>query len=198
MKFNELQFKNTDAQRVYHQYIKRIRNTVKPIPEADGQEVLMEFNSHIHEYLQKYPDQPELNSLLNIIDKLGAPEEVLKPLIADKLLEKATRTFNPLHLFKALVLNITNGISYTIFAILYLFLGSFAFLIFAKAFTTDVGMYFKEGKFQAVGWIKNPDGHEEVLGHWFIPLVVFAIILIYLLLTLLLKLKKSFINTKLS
>jgi len=191
MKFKKIEFEDKNAQRVYDNFIKNLRNVLKPILDEDRQEVLMEFNSHIHERIQNKNSKSELNELLNAIDKLGSPEEVLKPLIADKLMEKATKSFNPIHIFKALLLNIANGVSYIIFSLLYLSLGTFVFLIFAKLFNSNVGMYFKEGKFQVLGLVIETSDYKEVLGYWFIPVMILATVILYFTITLLLKLKKS-------
>jgi len=196
MKYKAIVFKDGNAQRVYDNYMKGIKNVVKPIPVAEREEVMMEFNSHIYECMQMNNDVSELESLLDSIDKLGAPDEVLKPLVADKLLEKATRSFNPIDVFKALVANLTNGVAYFIFFILYALLGTFVFLIFAKMFNKEVGMYYREGKFQAIGMVYGQEGAVEVLGHWFIPVMILCIIFFYMVITLLLKIKKSF-NKKL-
>ena len=191
MKFKAIAFDDPNSQRVYNNYIQSIRNVLKPIADADKEDVLMEFNSHIYEKVQSNTTQPTIEVLLNAIEKLGAPEEVLKPLVADKLLEKATRTFNPLHVLSALLLNLTNSFAYIIFFFLYIFLGTFVFLIFSKIFNSDVGMYFKDGSFQALGLIYDNEGYQEVLGHWFIPVMILATIGLYLFLTLLLKLKRT-------
>lgn len=191
MKFKRIDFEDKNAQRVYDNYIKSLRNVLKPILDEDRQEVLMEFNSHIYEYIQNNKSKSELNELLNAIDKLGSPEEVLKPLIADKLLEKATKSFNPIHIFKALSLNIANGVSYIIFFLLYLSLGFFVFFIFAKLFNSNVGMYFKEGEFKVLGLVKETSDYQEVLGYWFIPVMILATVILYFIITLLLKLKNS-------
>lgn len=196
MEFKKISFSEKNAQRVYDNYINSIKNVTRSLSEKDREDVLMEFNSHIYESLQNKTTSTELDSLLNSIDKLGNPEEVLKPLIADKLLEKATKSFNPIDVLRALALNISNGISYVVFFILYLCLGCFVFLIFAKLFNGNkVGMFFKNGEFQVLGLTPNTDGYEEVLGYWFIPLMLVLMVVLYLLITLLLKLKKS-INKK--
>lgn len=196
MEFKEIQFTDSNAQRVYKNYINNIKNVTKPLSQADRNEVLMEFNSHIYESLQNNTNNSQLDNLLNSIDKLGAPEEVLKPLIADKLLDKATKSFNPLDVFKALALNITNGISYIIFAILYLLIGGFIFLIIAKIANGDkVGMYTQDGQFQVLGMISDAENYQEILGNWFIPVMLLAATILYLIITLVLKLKKS-INKK--
>ncbi|RXG18296.1 putative membrane protein [Leeuwenhoekiella aestuarii] len=194
MKFKEIVFTDAEAQRVYASYIKRIRHVLKNLLPADSEEILMEFNSHIYESIESRGDASELKSLLDATDKLGDPELVLKPLVADKMLDKATRSFNPLDVLKALMLNITNGISYIIFAILYLFLGAFIFMILAKLANEEVGLYFKNDQFVALGFVKNTSNYQEVLGYWFIPLMLLAAFLFYIAITLLLRLKKSFLK----
>jgi len=82
-----------------------------------------------------------------------------------------------------------------IFSLLYLFIFSGIFLIIAKIFNPNVGMYYKGNEFRVLGMIKNIEHSElkEVLGYWFIPAMFIAIIILYLTTTLLLKLKR-FIN----
>jgi uncharacterized membrane protein len=190
MKFKKIEFKDKNAQRVYDNYINSIRNVLKPILDSDRQEVLMEFNSHIYEHLQDNKSKLEIDALLNAIEKLGSPEEVLKPLVADKLLEKAIKSFNPIQILKALLLNFTNGVSYIIFFLLYLSLGAFVFFIFAKLFNSNVGMYYKEGKFQVLGLMSGNGDYQEVLGYWFIPVMIISILILYFIITLILKAKR--------
>ena len=191
MKFKKIELKDKNAQRVYDNYINSLKNVLKPILDSDKEEILMEFNSHIYEHIQNNKSKLEIDNLLNTIEKLGSPEEVLKPLIADKLLERATKSFNPLQILKALLLNLTNGVSYIIFFLLYLSLGTFIFLIFAKLFISNVGMYFKEGKFRAIGFFKGSSEYQEVLGYWFIPVMILLTVTLFIIITLLLKFKKA-------
>ena len=128
----EIAFKQSASKKIYGDYIKRIKRMASGLAKEDSTDILMEFNSHIYEGMGRTAAESEVDNLMSIIEKLGAPEEVLKPLVAEKKLHQATRTFNPLHVFKAIVLNISNGISYVIFAILYLLLAGFGFLVYAK------------------------------------------------------------------
>lgn len=195
MNIKPIPFTDSASARVYQNYLKRIKKTVSSLPKKDQQEILLELNSHIYEGLKHKTQKSEIDRLLDILEKLGEPEEILKPLVADKKMEQATSTFNPIHLAKALFLNISNGISYLFFIVLYLSLFGFVFLIYAKITKPDeVGLYFREGSFRALGKL-NPDylaatPHTEVLGNWFIPVMLLAIIICYLLITLLLKLKR--------
>ena len=202
MRIEDIKFEQKASQRIYNDYMKRIKKATSSLSKIDQDDVYMEFNSHIYEAIHHKNETNEIDSLLDIIEKLGLPEEVLKPLVADKKLQQATKTFNPVHVFKALMLNLTNGVSYIFFFILYLFLFGFVFLIFAKIFNPSlVGLYMKKDSFSVfVLGIMNPE-HQitnktyEVLGNWFIPVMLLSIVLFYFLITLLLKLKKS-INQK--
>jgi hypothetical protein len=196
MKITALKFEQSASERVYADYMHRIKKVTNILPKEDQQDVLMEFNSHIYEGLQVEMEKNEIDHLLDILDKLGAPEEVLKPLVADKKLEQATKTFNPIHVFKALILNLTNGISYAIFFILYLFLFGFVFLIYAKITNPEqVGLFFRGNDFLILGQtsLNMPEnGVTELLGNWFIPMMILATVISYLIITLLLKLKRRF------
>ena len=195
MEFKKIQFKNTDAQNIYENYLKQIKSAVKKLNKEDQDDILMELNSHIYESMSKTSDENiETSNLIKTLDKIGIPNEILKPLIAEKKLNQATKTFNPIHIFQALVMNFSYGTIYFIFFILYLFLFSFIILIFGKLFyPNNVGFYYKQGEiFQYGGFVKNENLHNyEILGNWFIPVTIILGILSYLLITLLLKLKKS-------
>lgn len=202
MRIEDIKFEQKASQRIYSDYMKRIKKATASLSKISQDDIYMEFNSHIFEAIQHKSQANEIDSLLDIIEKLGAPEEVLKPLVADKKLEQATRTFNPVHVFKALILNFTNGISYVFFFVLYLFLFGFVFLIFAKIVKPClVGLHMKDDSFSVfvLGIMSQEDkikNHtHEVLGYWFIPAMLLAIVVFYLFITLLLKFKKS-INQK--
>jgi hypothetical protein len=185
----QLEFKQQAAQRIYEDYIKRINRTIASLSKADQQDIQLEFNSHIYESMQGSTLESEIDSLLDVLQKLGAPEEVLIQLVADKKLEQATRTFNPAHIFKALALNISNGVSYTIFIILYLILGIGVFSVGAKIFYPDkVGFYVYE-KGWSIGIGENSG--TEVLGNWFIPVMLGVLLVLYILTTLMLRLIRT-------
>lgn len=189
-----INFIESASTKIYEDYIRRIKRTTSKLTKEDRNEVLMEFNSHIYEGLQKENEGTEIDNLLHVIQSLGDPEDVLKPLIAEKVLAQATRTFNPIHIFKALVLNLANGISYIIFSILYLLLFGFGFMIVAKILNPkEVGLFFKEGQFMLLGMMDElpVDGTiTEVLGGWFIAVMLFSAAVLYVLITLLLRAKQ--------
>lgn len=194
MKIENIKFNEVASQRIYNDYMKRVIKATNALSTDNQNDIYMEINSHIYESLQNKKNENEIELILDIIERLGVPEEVLKPLVADKKLEQATKTFNPIHIFKALILNFTNGISYVIFFILYLLLFGFVFLIFAKIiYPTKVGMFAQNNKIIAMGYI-NIEEHQnvkEILGNWFIPFTIGCIFVFYFLITFLLTFKKS-------
>lgn len=198
MKIENIKFSQEASKRVYNDYMNRVRKATSSLSKQNQEDIYMEFNSHIFEAMQNKSGANEIDLLLDTLDKLGIPEEVLKPLVADKKLEQATKTFNPVHVFKALILNFTNGVAYVIFFILYLFLFGFVFLIFAKiAYPSEVGLFYRDASFLVLGMSNQSkeSGVSEYLGNWFIPVMLLSIVTFYVLITLLLKLKKA-INQK--
>jgi len=200
MSLEKIQFTNKTSRRVYEDYLKRTERAIASLSKKDRSEILMEFNSHIYEALQQNREKDEIDRLLDVLEKLGSPEEVLKPLVADKKMEQATKTFNPVHIARALALNITNGVSYIIFFVLYVMLFGFVFLIYSEIVDpAGTGLFFNGNSFQALGKI-NPEylsgtSTHEILDNWFIPAMVLATLISYFLITLLMKFKRK-INHK--
>lgn len=190
-----IEFQNPNASKMYETYMGRIKKTVATLSVADQSDTLMEFNSHIFEALQQRGSTSELDALVKVIQRLGSPEEVLKPMVAEKKLIQATRTFNPIHVIKALILNISNGISYLVFSLLYLILFAILFLCVAKLFVPDkVGLFYGPKGFKGLGLnLRNMEGTgvQEVLGNWFIPAALVTSTVLYFIITLLLKLKRK-------
>lgn len=194
MEFRKITFKNTESQKIYDKYMEQINSATKKLSETDRQDILMEMNSHIYESMSNCNNEnEEKNNLQSVLEKIGDPKIVLKPLIAEKKLNQATRTFNPVHVFQAIVLNLSQGLIYVIFFILYTFLLSFGFLIAAKIlYPANFGFFYKKGEiFQFGGYVSDQYiMSQEILGNWFIPLTFGLAVIFYVLITLFLKLNK--------
>lgn len=108
MKFKEIVFTDKNADRIYKDYIRRVQHSVKTLDKQNELDILLEINSHIYEGVSQNDENNsgEIEALLNTLDKLGQPEIFLKPLVAEKKLEEATKSFNPVKIAKALILNI--------------------------------------------------------------------------------------------
>lgn len=199
MKFKEIEFKSRNAEKIYRDYIVRVKRYIRILNQDNQTEVLLEINSHIYEsFTQNSDEAQETEKLLDSLDKLGEPDVFLKALVAEKKLDEATRTFNPVKIVNALVLNIGNGISYIIFGLLYLLLFAFIYVIIAKlASPENIGLYYRPGKVFVIGKYTAAGINEaefEQLGNWFIPVMITAILFFYTVITILLKLKTNLKN----
>ena len=180
-------FKNNSSQRVYNEYIERCRKSIKSLADADKEECLLEINSHIYEYMQDHQLNDEMESLLDVLEKLGRPEETLKEYVAAKKINQAVKTFNPKHVVQALYLNIRNGIAYILLSVMGLFFCGFLFLIIFKIiYPQNVGLFIGTDTF-LLGHTTSPDFAEEVLGNWFIPTMILSAGFLYLVIVFILK-----------
>lgn len=181
-------FKTIAAQRIYEDYMHRISKNISALSETDRNDMIMEFNSHIYEGTVGSNKEDEVEILLNVIGKLGVPEEFLKPLVAQKKLNQAITTFSPGAVFQAIKLNIKYGIIYSVFGLLYLFLFSFLILIFAKIIApSSTGLFYENTKFKGFGYLDSTTGYNELLGYWVIPIALFTAFFLYICITLLLR-----------
>lgn len=181
-------FKTPPAQHIYNDYIARIERCLQGIDSGIAKELIMEYQSHIYEATRGCSETEEFERLTGVIQKLGIPEEFLKPVIAGKTLEKATKTFNPVLVFRAIVLNIRHGVIFTVFGLLYLFLFVFLFLSIAKLlFPQHTGLFFDQDGFRGFGFYMDSEGATELLGYWLIPISLLTASVLYFFITLMLR-----------
>jgi uncharacterized membrane protein len=189
---NKIVFKDNSAQKIYEDYFKRINKNATLLSKEDKEDLMMEFNSHIYEGMQNVNNSNEVATLLLLIDQLGAPEEVIKPLVAEKKLNQAKKTFNPVHVFTALFLNVKGVIAYIVLGLLsFLFLGLIITIFTKIIYPNQTGLFFKEGKYMFFGYTKLPNIGNEILGNFYIPVVLLIVTIFYFIITLLLRLIKK-------
>lgn len=176
----KLSFHTKTAQKVCESYFKRVTRMTKELSTEDQQDILLEIESHIYESLQKSSSENEMDTLVSTLEKLGEPEAFLVEMVADRKVKEAARTANPLHLIQALRLNISKGISYVFFAILFLLTFCFTLLIPLKLIFPDNIGYFESSSGQfSFGYFSNIEGFTELLGWWFLPLVMIVVVFLY-------------------
>jgi uncharacterized membrane protein len=184
-------FKNATSQRVYNDYINRCKRVISILSATDQEDCLMEVNSYIHEYMQNHQQEDETTALLNILERLGNPEDTLKEVVAAKKIDQAVKTFNIKHLIQALLLNLRNGIVYIILFIMTILLVSFPISIVLKLlYPEKTGLFVGKGHF-FIGMIDDKLGVPEVLGNWFIPVITIIGLIFYFIIIFLLKIVKN-------
>jgi len=186
-------FTNPTAQKIYDDYFARVTRCVRILSPDDQQELLMELNRHVYEATHRGIAGSEVDILVDTLDKLGAPEVVLQPAVAYKKVQQAGRSFNPKHILQALYLNIANGAGFFVIGIIYLLTLAFGSLAVIKLVSpTHTGFFLQNGHWFAFGYTSDlPNGLIELLGNWFIPVVILIMGIFYFLNTLMFRLLKK-------
>lgn len=183
-----LVFTQKSAQRIYDHYLDRVKRSTAVLSASDQQELLMEINSHFYEAFSHTTGAGEIETLLDIVERLGPPEEFLKPLLADRKLAQAATSFHPIHMVQAFLLNLHRTGILLLMALFGLFFVGILLTILGKIFLPDhTGVFIENGRLLSLGTTQAVQG-QEVVGNWYIPLALVSLVLLYLILVLLLRL----------
>jgi uncharacterized membrane protein len=190
-------FVETVTEKIWHNYFRRVNRCSKALETHQQKELVLEIQDHLLESFKQETGTTEADRLLDAIEKMGAPEEFIKPLVADKLLGKAVKTFNPKTVLKGLFyylsISIRNFLLGILFTIGYITAVGMALMALLKPFFPHhVGLnLYKNGDFVlGIDWdITGSTG--EVMGFWVIPVCTTLAVLIYFGLTRLLKLLRN-------
>jgi len=187
-----MQFKTPEAKKVFDRYIRRLESSVSKLPVNMQTDLRNEITGHIFDSVNASDKETELDQLLDALERLGDPEKFMKPMIADYEVAYATTTFNPADVFRAVIRNLGAGVErtlkYSLFFILYLTLFAFAIIFVAKIFFPGyTGLFYDHDQFKAFGVFISGGEYKEILGYWLLPLSLGALVLDYLLITLLMK-----------
>lgn len=182
-------FSDKLAQKIWDQYFRRVRWFSKSINFKLQEELKLEIQDHLYESFTRETGESEAERLLNAIDRIGDPEEYIKPMIAEKLLVNASKTFNPKTIVKGLYYYIWGGVKKFFITILfgvgYIISFISGFLVVLKLFFPNTSglLIHKNGGF-ALGIIDDiKDIKTDVLGYWIIPIGIILSVGIYLVLT---------------
>jgi len=186
---------DTVAKKIWHQYFRRVKRCAKPLKSHQQEELMLEIQDHLHESFKQEIGNNEAEKLLNAIDKLGDPEEYLRPMIADRLLSSASSTLNPKTVFKGLYYDLFGDIKSFLlslaFSLGYLAAFVFAVLSILKIFFPDnIGFFFSENGDMLIGIIGGESIKTDILGYWNVILGLLVSLIIYLVLTRNLKVVK--------
>ena len=181
-------FKSDAANKLYSNYLGRVNKTTKILSSNDREDIVMEINSHIHERMVNSGDDKESEVLIDVLDKLGNPEEYLKEMVADKKSEQAIKTLNPKHVLQSIMLNLGKGLGHIFVGILYLVTICFLILIPFEIFDPDrTGLFYRNGEWAGFGYFRDVSGLNEVMGWWLLPSLILIVPLLYFTIIQLLK-----------
>ena len=179
---------DTVAIKIWHQYFRRVKRCAKPLKSNQQEELILEIQDHLLESFKQEAGNKEAEKLLNAIDKLGDPEEYLRPMIADRLLSSASSTLNPKAVFKSLYYDLFGNIKSFLLSLAFS-LGYLAAFVFAvssilKIFLPDnIGFFIGQNGSLFAGIIGGEPLKTDILGFWGVPLGLLVSLIIYLVLT---------------
>jgi len=185
------------ARRIWENYFHEVQRQARPLPKAQQRELILELYGHLQASMASGTVEREAERVLDALDKLGSPSEYVKPLVADRMLEEAAHSFNPITIAKGLGLSVFRGAAYA-FAAVGFFVGylmSFALMgvaLLKPFFPDEVGAYTHPGGL-SVGFISE-SMHAQAVEHLGFAIIPVGLILggvLYMGLTKLLRLLKS-------
>ena len=188
-----LDFQSQTALRIWNNYFKGISRILRSVPKTQREELLLELRGHLLESIAKDLAESEADRVLNAIEKLGDPEDFVRPLVADRLLFDASKTLNPKNVFVGLAFNLYTGMLRTTLTIIlgfgYFFLGIIVLTTILKIFFPEnFGFFIKSNGIPIIGFnMDMPPGTQDVLGLWTIPIGLAISFIFYFLLTKLLR-----------
>ncbi|HMH32915.1 MAG TPA: hypothetical protein VK543_07785 [Puia sp.] len=183
MKKVDIHLNDKNAKRVYAQFLALLRSKSTVLKTADRDELKTELISHVYESMgPSDSEENELNRLLNAIEKLGNLDDVVNPIIADKMIEYARSSVNPEALMNAYVNNsgslfrkLIIGITFSLFFILVTVV---AIISVVKIFDPTAGLYVGP-KIFVLGKVGDSSQAKEILGYWIIPVAIILAFILY-------------------
>lgn len=180
------EFSDPAARALWNDYVAQVDRMVALIgPEAA--ELSEDLRAHLADSFASDTSSSEVDRLRRAIDRLGQPSEFLRPMLADELIERGARTYDPSLITRGLYHTVRSGsrraFSAMAFAAGYIVLATFAAMTLLKPFFGNhVGLIRSPNGSLTFGLVTDGGG-EELLGLWSIPLTLALCALLYVLLT---------------
>lgn len=186
---HSFELKDKQSQRVFQQFLRQLNRELRVLPADDQEDIRKELVYHLYENMQHQNMTDELEALLNAIEQFGELEDMVKPLVADRLAEVAGKKFRPRLVVQSIARNIGRSgaktVLFSLLAVLYVFALSFIIPGILKIFNPDIGLYrTADGYFY--GLPEDPN-LPELLGYWVVPLSIVLTIILYILNTRLMR-----------
>lgn len=158
------------------------------LARADARGLRQELEAHVVDSMAAAPAGSEAERLDAALARLGRPREYLHPLLADEMLARGTRTYSPVTIARSLGHAVMAGSRRAAiglaFGLGYLLLGLFAAMALLKPLWGEhVGLFRSGDGAIRAGIVARPDGAQELLGWWSVPIALLLAALLYVALT---------------
>lgn len=180
-------FTDPAANRLWEDYFARV-NRLLTHSGADRKELLIDLEAHLADSLIANAQGTEMERLQCALARLGQPEEYLRPLLADDLIDRGTRTYAPLTIIRGLFHAVLAGLRRAAiacgFSLGYLCLAIFVAIAVLKPVWRDhVGVFQGENGTIRAGIFSLSGSDHDMLGWWTTPIALLLAALVYVGLT---------------
>ncbi len=185
------------AVRIWEQYFKRLERAIRALGNEQRSEMELEVQDHLLQGFRETAGANEAERLLLAIENLGEPDVFIKPMLADRLLDKASRTFFPKDIGSGLYYYVFGSMRQMLLGLFFTagYLVSFGLVMMAVMkvfFPSHCGLLvFADGDWVFGFKLHHAGLKSDLLGYWVIPLGLAAGALIYIGLSKLLRLLKQ-------
>jgi uncharacterized membrane protein len=174
---------DASARAAFSAYFLRIERLLAPLPVETASEVRRELEAHAMDLLAEQGGQAQ-----EALSRLGAPEDFVPELVAEKLRDRAAKSFAPFHVLEAIISSARTGVTGLVVSTL----AGTGYVL--AAFAMAMGVARLVGP-ETTGLFRLADGRVflgfgenlggvDMLGVWFAPLAFAAAALLYFILTL--------------
>lgn len=84
--------------KIVENYLMRLKQHLRGLPEADQQELVKEIHSHIFESFRDDPTENEVDRILKVLDKLGEPADVISSRMSPAMVNMGKKRKLPLYI----------------------------------------------------------------------------------------------------
>jgi hypothetical protein len=181
--------RDQEAHELWHTYMEEASRVVADLPAAEREDVLLELASHVSASVSADSGGlSEADTMRAALQRLGSPNEFLRPMLADSLMDRGTANYHPGLLAKGLYHSLFGGLkSFTValaFGLGYLTLAIFGVMALFKAgFPRHIGYFVYPNGTRVFGITGESGTARDILGYWIVPIAITVVIVLYVLLT---------------
>jgi uncharacterized membrane protein len=92
------------VEKIVNNYLERLKEYLKGLPESDKEEFIKEIESHIYESYQNDTTEDEIDRILGVLKKLGEPGDVYAKRAPERIVKMGSDRKRPLYILGAILI----------------------------------------------------------------------------------------------
>lgn len=94
------------VEKIVNNYIDKLKEHMKGLPEEDKDDFVKEIQSHIYESYMNEKSEDEIDRIFNVLNKLGEPSEVFSKKMPDRIVKKGKEKNLPLYILSGILIGL--------------------------------------------------------------------------------------------